>query len=148
MRKAKITALGIAFLIAKAGFCQQPVKERDTLQVLLDEVRQLRQAIEGMTSASQRVQIARYGLQMQDSAVARATERMDRVRVRCAEAEGIRRHTAEEIRRVESTLASGAVPEGEAKELKSRLPEVKNAFEVQTAEAQNCEAAETEASTQ
>jgi hypothetical protein len=67
-------------LAASNGLCQTPAKEVDTLQSLLVEVRQLRQDIESMTVASQRVQIALYGLQIQDAAVARAAQRLDDAR--------------------------------------------------------------------
>lgn len=144
----KKIVFGVMLFTASVGFCQTPAKERDTLQSLLDEVHQLRQAIEGMTAASQRVQIALYGLQMQDSAVARAIQRLDSTRNKCSAAEGTRQHTTEEIRRLESGIASGTILESAANEIKARLPALKSALEMQTAEAQTCLAAEAEASSQ
>ncbi len=73
-------AFAVMMFVALPGYSQTPVRDANTLQALLDEVHQLRQAIEGMTAASQRVQIALYGLQMQDGAVDRATQRVDNVR--------------------------------------------------------------------
>ena len=139
---------GFIVFSASVAFCQTTAKERDSLPSLLEEVHLLRQAIEGMTAASQRVQIALYGLQMQDSAVARAMQRLDSTRNKCSAAEVNRQHTTEEIRRLESSLASGTILESVANEIKGRLPELKSALEVQTAEAQTCQAAEAEASSQ
>jgi len=145
----KKTAFGVIVLATSVAFCQTPpVKDRDALQALLDEVHQLRLAMEGMTGAAQRVQIALYGLQMQDSAVARATQRLDTARNKCLGLDGNRHHTAAEVQRMESGLASSTITEREAKEFKERLPGLKRELEEQTAEAQTCQAAEAEASSQ
>jgi chromosome segregation ATPase len=141
------SAAALLFAVS-IGFSQTPAKERDTLQALLDEVHQLRQDIEGMTVASQRVQIALYQLQMQDSAVARAALRVDNARTKCSGAEGNRQHMAEEIRSAESAIASGTTSEAETKALKARVPGLKSELEIMTAEAQACQAAEAEASSQ
>jgi hypothetical protein len=108
--------------ILVAMWCAAPVllgqtsaKEPDTMQSLLMEMHQLRQDIEAMTVASQRVQIALYTLQMQDAAVGRTTQRLDDARNRCKGEDGNRQHTASEIQRLESNLASGRVPETEVK---------------------------------
>ena len=139
----------ILFVTTSVGLCQTPpVKERDALQALLDEVHQLRLTMEGMTGAAQRVQIALYGLQMQDSAVARATQRLDSARNKCLGLDGNRQHMAAEVQRMESGLSSSTITEREAKEFKERLPGLKRSLEEQTAEAQTCQAAEAEASSQ
>jgi chromosome segregation ATPase len=145
MRK---TALFAAMFWTASGFCQAPVKEPDVLQALLVEVHQLRQDIEGMTVASQRVQIALYALQMQDAAVARSAQRLDSVHTRCIGADEGRQHTAADIQRLESSLASGTVPQNEAEAVKQRLNELKSHLDAQTAEVQTCQAGEAEASTQ
>ena len=144
MRKLVLTLM----LLAKSGPGQTPAKEQDTLQALLSEVRQLRQNIELMTVASQRVQIALYSLQVQDAAVARATQRLDGVRNRCSGLEQHRQDLAKEMQRMESALASGDRLDGEAATFKSRLPVVKSGLEAQAAEVQACQATEAEASSQ
>jgi hypothetical protein len=98
--------VAIIFLASDA-FCQTPVKESDTLQSLLTEVHQLRQDIEAMTVASQRVQIALSALQIQDTAVARAIQRVDNARSKCSAEEANRQRTASEIQRLESSLDAG-----------------------------------------
>src|SRR5580693_4067332 len=112
-------------LFAADGFCQKPAKEPDTLQALMLEVHQLRQDIEAMTVASQRVQIALYALQMQDAAVARAAQRLDSARDRRSGAEAHRDRTASAIQGLEDKLASGTPPQAEAKELQGALSQLK-----------------------
>ena len=140
--------LAVMLLGASAGLGQTPAKEPDTLQALLAEVHQLRQDIEAMTVASQRVQIALYSLQMQDAAVARAAKRLDDARSKCSEVSANREHTASEIQRMESALASGTLGPAETRELQSRLTQIKSQAEAQSAEGQTCQTAEAEASSQ
>ncbi len=141
-------AVAAVLFSASICFSQTQPKDRDTLPALLDEVHQLRQAIEGMTAASQRVQIALYGLQMQDAAVARATQRRDNARNQCSSLEQNRQHSAADVQRMESGLTSATTSESDLKEFKTRLPVLKNVLEAQTAELQSCQAAEAETSSQ
>jgi chromosome segregation ATPase len=140
--------LAVIMFVALDAFCQTPVKESDTLQALLTEVHQLRQDIEAMTVASQRVQIALSALQIQDAAVARSTQRVDNARNKCSAEEANRQRTASEIQRLESSLDAGSVPESQAKVTQSRLTDMKSIFESQTASVQTCQVAEAEASNQ
>ncbi len=139
--------LAVMLLAVSEGLCQTPASQPDTLQSLLIEVHQLRQDIEAMTVASQRVQIALHALQMQDAAVARATQRLDNVRSKCLGEEANRQHTASEIQRLES-LSTGTPPESEVKAIQTRVAELKGALDAQTAEQQTCQAAEAEAASQ
>ena len=117
------------FAASTTALCQNPAKEPDTLQALLAEVHQLRQDIEGMTLASQRVQIALYTLQMQDAAVARSAQRVDSAHNKCAGEESNRQHVAADVQRFENAVAAGAL-------------------EAQTASVQACQAAEADAASQ
>jgi chromosome segregation ATPase len=141
-------AFAVILFAASDGLCQTPAKEPDTLQALLVEVHQLRQDIEAMTVASQRVQIALYALQMQDAAVARAAQRMDSARDRRSGAEANRDHTASVIQELEAKLASATPGDAGAKELQPALSQMKSEIERQTAEVQTLQAAEAEASSQ
>ena len=145
MQKAALFAL--TFWTASA-FCQTPAREPDTLQALLAEVHQLRQDIEGMTVASQRVQIALHALQIQDAAVARSAQRLDGARTRCLGVDETRQHTAADIQRLETSIASGTVAQDETEAIKQRLNELKSHLETQTTEVQTCQAGESDASTQ
>jgi chromosome segregation ATPase len=142
------TFLAAAFLLASPAFCQTPAKDTDTLQALLSEVHQLRQDIEIMTAASQRVQIALYTLQMQDAAVVRSTQRLDNQRDRCAAQDFARQQTAAEIQRLEAALLDATVPQAQAQSIRARLDEMRPTLETQTAGAQSCKAREAEAASQ
>src|SRR6201996_1601666 len=97
------TVYALALLASSAAWCQTPPpKNADTVQALLPEVHELRLAIEGMTVASQRVQIALYALQMQDAAVARAEQRVDTVRSKCASSDENRRRMTRAIQQTEA----------------------------------------------
>src|SRR5665213_4091655 len=91
---------------APAALCQTPAAQPDVLQSLLIDVHRLRQDIEAMTVASQRVQIALYALQMQDAAVARATQRLDNIRTGCSRTDAERQHFVAEIQRLEGVAAT------------------------------------------
>jgi chromosome segregation ATPase len=135
-------------LAASAGWCQTPPKDADTTQALLAEVHELRLAIEGMTVASQRVQIALYALQMQDAAVARAEQAVDADRNKCASIDVNRQHTAQAVQQLENATASvtPGVEQPPNKDLKERLAEMKGNLEVITSEGDGCRAAQAEAS--
>jgi chromosome segregation ATPase len=145
MSKMSLTA---AFLCALPALCQTPAKEPDTLQALLAEVRQLRQDIEIMTAASQRIQIALYALQMQDAAVVRSSQRLDNQRDRCASQEFARQQTAAAIQKLEAALLDATVPQAQAQSIRERLDEMRPTLESQTAAAQSCRAREAEAASQ
>lgn len=147
-------ALAVVLSVIPVALCQTPAQDPDTLRTLLAEVRQLRQDIEALTVASQRVQIALYSLQMQDAAVARAAQRVDEARNRCRGEEGGRQHTASEVQRLERALADlriapanapGSSP-GDLKELEARLAEMKSTLEGQVTAVQACQSTEGEAS--
>lgn len=142
----KTIVLAVMFLVTAVGRCQTPAN--DTLQSLLVEVHQLRQDIEAMTVASQRVQIALYALQMQDAAVTRAAQRLDNIRGKCARAEEDGRQTARDMQGFESRLTSGTLPESDAKAVQARMAEMKILLDAQAADVQTCQATEADASSQ
>ena len=139
----------IAMLVAAAhGTCQTPAKDPDTLQALLVEVRQLRQDIEAMTAASQRVQIALHGLQMQDAAVARAAQRVDEARNKRMSWEASRDRVAADVQRMEASINAGTLNDAESKAIQQRLPELKSELDRSTAQVQSGQAEEAEATSQ
>ena len=144
----KIITLAAMVFAASNALCQTPAKEPDTIQSLLTEVRQLRQDIEAMTVASQRVQIALYTLQMQDAALTRSTQRLDSARSKCSGAEANRSHFTQAIQGFESALASGKLTEHETRDLQSALAQNKTELEQANAAVQACQVTEAEASSQ
>ncbi len=144
----RTSLLAVMSLLTSVGLCQTPAKAPDTLQSLLAEVHQLRQDIEAMTVASQRVQIALSVLQIQDLAVARAAQRADDARNKCAAAEANRQHAALEIQNWESVAADSSTGDDKTKAFQQALTHAKIELEARTAEVQACQAVEAEAAGQ
>jgi chromosome segregation ATPase len=138
-------AVALVLFAVSSGVCQTSEKP-DVIQSLLAEVHQLRQDIEAMTVASQRVQIALYSLQMQDAAVARETLRFDGIHNKCSVAESERQKLASDAQAEETELASGTLSPDRAKQAQAILSELKHQVESKSAEAQSCQATEAEAS--
>jgi chromosome segregation ATPase len=140
---------GIALIVVTLGtftaLGQTTPKDPDVVQALLAEVRQLRHDIEGMTVASQRVQIALYRLQIQDATVSRAAQRVDETRGKRIDAESARDRTAAEVQKLEASLSSGTLKEAETKEVQQRLAQLKFELERWTEPVQSAQAAEAEA---
>jgi chromosome segregation ATPase len=141
-------AVAVMLFGTSAGLCQTTAKEPDALQALLAEVHQLRQDIEAVTVASQRVQIALYSLQMQDAAVARATARLDAVRSKCSAVAAERDHFVSEAQRQESAIAGGTLPTNELADFRALLSHAKSVAEAKNAEVQSRQASEADASSQ
>jgi len=144
-----MTKLSIALvLLTSPAFGQAQAKDSDTLQKLLVEVHELRQSIEGMTVASQRVQIALYGLQLQDSAIDRAEHRAEAAHDNCQGVERGRQQSALELQVMENrvTPVTQQGPETEAR--RQTVSDLKNRLEKQDADVRTCQASEAEAATQ
>jgi len=137
-------AFALVLLAVASGRCQTQEKP-DVLQSLLTEVHQLRQDIEAMTVASQRVQIALYALQMQDAVVARATVRFDSIHDKCVAVESAHQKLASDIQSEEAALASGSHPEDIAKQFQIQIAEEKRLAESKSAEVQSCQSLEAQA---
>ncbi len=137
-------AFALVLLAVAIGRCQTPEKP-DVLQPLLTEVHQLRQDIEAMTVASQRVQIALYSLQMQDAVVARATLRLDSIHDRCVAEESAHQKMASDIQSEETAVASSSLSEDSAKQIQAGISERKRLAESKSAEVQSCQSLEAQA---
>jgi chromosome segregation ATPase len=146
--RVRVVGLAVLSLTGSSGLSQTPSTESDALRSLLAEVRQLRIAIQSMTVASQRVQIALVELQIQQASFDHAAQRLDSAHNRCVGETLSEQHFAGDITRLQGTLDSGTLPETQAKEVQSRLGDEKNQLDAQTAVVQSCQAAEAEASGQ
>src|SRR6266851_9632315 len=98
MHRSWLLTVGFVFA-SPASFAQTASTDSQTLQALLDEVRQLRKDLQTTTVASQRVQIILYRLQLQEGAIARVQQRVDEVHSKLAEAQAGVRHFASETER-------------------------------------------------
>jgi len=100
MRRPSFFALTV-LLCAPTGFCQTASTDSQTLQALLQEVRQLRQELRTTSAAAQRAQILIYRLQAQEAAVARASQHLEDARSKLAQKGDVRSQVAYELKRYE-----------------------------------------------
>lgn len=108
----------------------QTQPDQQTLQSLLSEVRQLRQALQTLTVTAQRSQILVFRLQAQGSVVARAAQRVDDLRSSITSLQKERRNSASEVKQVEERL-SRASDQAERKRFEEVLPQLKAHIEAQ-----------------
>ncbi len=95
-----ISCIGLA-LAGDITLGQTAPADSQTLQSLLAEVRQLRQALQTTTVAAQKIQITLFRLQIEVLAVARATQRLDDARTKVAEAEFARKRVVAMVENME-----------------------------------------------
>jgi DNA repair exonuclease SbcCD ATPase subunit len=122
MHRSSFFLLGF-LLISTAAFGQTSSTDSQTLQALLAEVRQLRQDLQNITVAAQRAQILVYRLQLQQAAVARASQRLDDARSKLEAAQANRKKVAAEIKKYEEMLRETPRIRANRKGLKSGSPE-------------------------
>jgi hypothetical protein len=96
-----VIAMSTATLVPAQG--QSP---EAPVQVLLQEVRQLRQELQGMAVVAQRVQLLLYRIQLQEQVVTKATNRYDEVSGRLQRAEVDSKFRAERIKQMEEQLST------------------------------------------
>lgn len=97
------TCFFIAALLLPSNYAlaQSAPADSQTLQALLAEVRQLRQDLHTTTVAAQRAHILLYRLQAEESAVTRATQRLDDARLKLSETQSNRRNMTAQLKRFE-----------------------------------------------
>jgi hypothetical protein len=84
-----------------------PAQSNDqTLQLLLQELREFRQEIRGMSLVSQQIQILLYRVQLQDEATRKATQRHDQAIVKLRDAERALAEQTNGLKMAEEKLAS------------------------------------------
>jgi hypothetical protein len=109
------------FLSAQSG--------EQTLQLLLQELRQFRQEIRGMSLVSQRIQILLYRVQLQEEATRRATQRHDQANAKVREAERVLAEQTGSLRTLEEKLAALQNP-NERASLEHAMQQLKRSVEV------------------
>jgi|SRR5215471_15160055 len=138
--------IGFALVLADIVLGQTAPTQAETLQSLLSEVRQLRQALQTTTVTAQRIQITLYRLQVQVLAVSQATQRLDAARSRVAEAERWRKHQAFMVENMEKVLNQAA--ERDRAAIDVELRKTKQEFEFRTGEEQQLQTVESDAVSQ
>jgi hypothetical protein len=93
-----------ALLLASNTHAQTPSTDSQTLQVLLTEVRQLRQELKATTTAVERAQILIYRLQLQEAASGRALQRLDDARSKLVASQTNHNNLAKRVKTLEDNL--------------------------------------------
>jgi len=110
------------FLTSLPLSAQTSSADSQTLQSLLAEVRQLRQDLQSTSIVSLRAQILLHRLQAQESAVARATERVDDAHRRLTDQQNANKRDAAGIKRSEDFINNTDNPAAQRKEIEDALP--------------------------
>jgi len=131
-------------LVTDVARAQTAPTESPTLQALLLEVRQLRQALQAATIVGQRMQVTVSRMQLQVTAVARAAQRLDEARSKLAEAERWRKRAAAQLERFES-LQRQTQDERDRVNRELDLRSAKGELEARTAEEQELRNIESDA---
>src|SRR2546428_11236927 len=147
MRRSLFLVLGL-FAVSTSAFGQTTSTDSRTLQALLVEVRQLRQDLQTITVATQRAQILLYRLQVQEGAVARASQRLDDARAKLAETQSARKKLAAQIKSSEDFVSNTENSPGDRKQIEGWLPQGKARLESLESEEQQGQTREIEAEEQ
>lgn len=119
--------------------------DSQTLRALLEEVRLLRHEIEVSMVATQRAQILIYRLEIQQTSVARAAQRLDEARAKLAETQSNRAKLAQEIKLNEDGLARTDNPDLDRKMVEEGLISLRAGLAQLQVDEQERQARETEA---
>jgi DNA repair exonuclease SbcCD ATPase subunit len=122
MRRLLVFSLVFPLFCATAH-TQTASNDSQTLQTLLKEVRQLRQDLKSSAMAIERAQILIHRLQVQETAVGRALQRLDEARSILATATSSRQGLAAQIKNIENRQggANNALEQKETVELVTQL---------------------------
>ena len=126
-----------AALLAQSGDSQ-------TLNAILQEIRQLRQDVTSMTLVAQRVQILLYRVQLQDNVVSKSAERHDMAKGSLEDAERNKAEVVGNIKQQEERLRNVQNPE-ERTQLENSIRELKGTLDMWTKEEQRFRNAEVDA---
>jgi chromosome segregation ATPase len=119
----------LVFGICGAGFAQDAPSDPQTLHAILTEVRALRQDLRISLTRVQSIQILLSRLQMQQGAVARASEHLNDAHSKLADIQVRQRELAGELKRTEDAIGAEENLQ-QQKILQDRMNRVKSDIEV------------------
>src|SRR5580692_5653774 len=143
MRRVNLLIL-LCFGITAVTFGQATPSDSQTLQVLLIEVRELRQVLQASLTKVQSAQILLSRLQIQEVAVSRASQHLDDARSKLAEVQVVIRSEASEIKHFEDAPNTG----DNGPQVEAALNRAKSDLEASTNLAQQRQSIETDAEQQ
>lgn len=125
-------------------FGQSTPTESQTLQALLNEVRQLRQDLQTTTAAAQRAQILLYRVQAQESIVRRVQERVDNTQSKLTQTQTEEKRLATALKQYDDSSSRDENPANQ-KEIEQVIAGLKSGLEIQSANEQEEQTKLTEA---
>jgi len=138
-----------AFLaVSTSGFGQAASSDSQTLQALLSEVRALRQDLRVSLNRTQASQILLARLQLQQGAVARATDHLNEVRQKLLETRVHQRELSNELKRTEEAMSTANSSADNPQALQDRIKHIKSDLEIEGNTAQQQQAIEIQAAQQ
>ena len=121
--------LPIVFGMCGAAFAQAAPSDAQALQALLTEVRALRQDLRISLNRTQTMQILLVRFQLQEGAIARASDRLNNARQKLLDTHVHQKELALEARRLEDALNSAENPQ-QRTDIQERVQHVKSDLEV------------------
>jgi DNA repair exonuclease SbcCD ATPase subunit len=146
MRRASLLLLAV-FAMPAAASGQAPSSDSQTLQALLTEVRALRQDLQTSLARVQSSQILLSRLQIQETAVTRASQQLDEARSKLTEVQVVQKSETAEIKRFQDALGTADNPE-QQKEIQDALSRAQSDFDASATAEQQRQTAEIEAEQQ
>lgn len=137
------------FLLASTITCAQRTVSADsqTLEALLEEVRQLRQELRSTSVTSVRAQILLHRVQIQEAAVVRLSQKAESAQARLAESQSAQQRVTDQIHALENDKQSSSDSRQE-QELEHALENLKHNLQQLDREVQQRQAKASEAEEQ
>lgn len=147
MHRVALVVAGLLF-ISGTSVAQNTQTDSQTLQALLNEVRQLRQDLRTSTAVVQRAQILIFRLQIQEQATEHASQRLVDTRARLASAQSDREKLENDIKNAQIFIENLSNPPAQRKQLEDWLPPANVRLESLKTQEQEAQGHESEAEEQ
>jgi chromosome segregation ATPase len=146
MRRAFFCVLAL-LAISGLAVAQSATSDTQTLQALLNEVRALRQELRVSLNRTQTMQILLVRFQMQEGAIARASDRVNDARQKLLDTQIHQKELTAEAKRLQDVLDSAQNQQQQA-DLQDRIKQTKSEVEITGNIAQQQQTAEIQAEQQ
>ena len=147
MHRSWLLVLGL-FFISALGFSQSTSSDSQGMQALVAEVRQLRTDLRATNGNALKAQILLQRLQIQETTVARVSERLSEARGRLADMQHHRTEVAETLKRFEELLENTETSSEDRKRFQGDISAKKQELEALAAEEQQQQATKMDAEEQ
>jgi|SRR5919108_3175304 chromosome segregation ATPase len=146
----RIGFLGLCLLLLSAAGLGQSTSDESGMQALVNEVRLLRKDLQATNGNALKAQILLYRLQVQEAAVARASQHLNDERARLSQTQDHRRDMAARLKEAQESLDSGVDPSNSdnKKMVENVISRLKADLEALGAEEQQRQTAEMDAEEQ